>query len=162
MTGGRAVEAAARLDRMLRAGIDGAAAILLAAVTTLGIAQVVWRYGLNASLTWSEEAIRLLFVWLVLAGAATASHMRVTLIADLAGPRLSLMLRLVRHAVVLWVLAVLVQGAVSINALFGSDRFVTLGLTRSWYWTGAVVGALLWMGTIVSDLVLALLRGRPG
>jgi TRAP-type C4-dicarboxylate transport system permease small subunit len=153
--------ALARIDAALRGAIDGAAALLLAAVTGLGIAQVVWRYGLNDSLTWSEEAIRLLFVWLVLMAAATAPHMRVTLLTDLAGPRLALALRLLRHGVVLVVLAVLVQGALAINALFGTDRYVTLGITKSWYWTGAILGALLWMGTTVTDALARLTARAP-
>ena len=47
MTAGALGRAAAGLDRCLRAGIDGAAAALLAAVTLLGIAQVVARSDRN-------------------------------------------------------------------------------------------------------------------
>lgn len=142
-----------RLDRGLRAAVDGAAALLLAAVTALGVAQVVARYGFNASLVWSEEAIRLLYVWLVLVGAAGASHMRIGLLADRARGPAATALSLMRTLVTLALLALLVHGALTLNDRFGSDRYVTLGLTRSWYWTGAVVGALLWMGTVVTGLL---------
>ena len=147
------VRAAAGLDRRLRAGIDGAGALLLAAVTLLGIAQVVARYGFNSSLVWSEEAIRLLYVWLVLVAAASAPHMRIGLVADrLSGPAAAA-LGVARTMVMLALLALLVHGALTLNASFGSDRYVALGLSKSWYWTGAVVGALLWTGTILTGLL---------
>ena len=153
MIGSALARAAAGFDRRLRAGIDGAAALLLAAVTVLGIAQVVARYGFNASLVWSEEAIRLLYVWLVLVAAAGAPHMRIGLIADrLRGPAATA-LGLLRTLATLAILALLVRGALTLNASFGSDRYVTLALSRFWYWTGAVVGNLLWMGTTVTDLL---------
>ena len=37
----------------------------------VGFAQVFWRYVLGHSLTWSEELLRYLFIWIVLAGAPT-------------------------------------------------------------------------------------------
>ena len=51
-------------------------------------------------------------------------------------------------------LALLVRGALTLNASFGADRYVTLGLCRS-RGTGPapIVGSLLWMGTIVSGLL---------
>lgn len=153
VSGAALARAAAGLDRRLRAGIDGAGALLLAAVTLLGIAQVVARYALNASLVWSEEAIRLLYVWLVLVAAAGAPHMRIGLLADhLRGPAATA-LSLLRTLTTLALLALLVRGALTLNASFGSDRYVTLGLSKSWYWTGAIVGALLWMGTTVTGLL---------
>ncbi len=37
----------------------------------VGFMQVFWRYVLHHSLTWSEELLRYLFVWIVLVGAPT-------------------------------------------------------------------------------------------
>lgn len=141
-----------RWDARLRAGIDGAAALLLAAVTILGIAQVVARYVFNSSLVWSEEAIRLLYVWLVLIAAATAPHMRIGLVSDRVRGTAGVILRLVQTAIMLSLLALLVNGALTLNASFGNDRYVTLGIAKSWYWTGAIVGSLVWAGTILADL----------
>ena len=149
------------LDRRLRAGIDGSAALLLAAVTVLGIAQVIARYVFNASLIWSEELIRLLYVWLVLVAAATAPHMRIGLLTDRAQGGVAVALKLVRLAVCLALLTLLVHGALQLNASFGADRYVTLGISKSWYWTGAIVGALLWMGTMLSDFFTAPASDQP-
>ena len=49
-------------------------AMAMAAVVA---AQVFWRYGLNASLFWSEELARHLLVWMTFLGASTAYRRRV-------------------------------------------------------------------------------------
>ena len=146
------VETLQRIDRRLRAGVNGTAALLLAAVTILGIAQVIARYVFNASLVWSEELIRLLYVWLVLVAATTAPHMRVGLVADAATGWLGAGLRVFRTLVVVALLVVLIQGALTLNASLGSDRYVTLGITKSWYWSGTIVCGVLWIVTLLTGL----------
>ncbi|MEO1104086.1 MAG: TRAP transporter small permease subunit, partial [Pseudomonadota bacterium] len=92
-------------------------------------------------------------VWLILLAAATAPHMRITLLSDqLRGPA-ALVLSIVRTLFVLALLALLVNGALTLEASFGNDRYVTLGISRSWYWTAAIVGGLLWAGTLVTGLL---------
>lgn len=60
----------ARLARWLDALIETIAAGLLVAATAITLVQVVFRYGLNHSLTWPEEMARWAFVWLVFLGSA--------------------------------------------------------------------------------------------
>ncbi|WP_227267984.1 TRAP transporter small permease [Roseobacter weihaiensis] len=149
-----------RADAALRTAIEGASALLLLSVTCLGIWQVISRYVFNASLVWSEEAIRLLYVWLVLIAAATAPHMHITLFSGRLTGRAAQLLKTVQTLVMLALLLLLVQGAVALNGSFGSDRYVTLGLSKSWYWTAAIVGGLLWAGVLISGLIANL--GRQG
>lgn len=151
-----------KFDQGLRHAIDGTAALLLLGVTLLGIAQVISRYVFNVSLVWSEEAIRLAYVWLVLIAASTAPHMKITLIEDRLHGTWALALRALQTLVMLALLALLVWGALRLNASFGRDRYVTLGISKTWYWTGAIVGALLWAGSIVSDLLARLAAPRKG
>ncbi|MEM7776344.1 MAG: TRAP transporter small permease [Pseudomonadota bacterium] len=49
---------------------------LMAAITFLTLIQVIWRYGLNQPLTWSEEVARYCFVWVTLIGAATLLRLK--------------------------------------------------------------------------------------
>lgn len=149
-------------DTGLRRAIDGAAAILLLAVTLLGISQVVSRYAFNSSLVWSEEMIRLLYVWMVLIAASTAPHMKITLVEDALTGSQALVLKVFQTLVMLALLTLLVWGAVRLNASFGRDRYVTLGIAKSWYWTGAIVGGLLWAGSLLSGLAAAFARRRAG
>lgn len=55
--------------------------IILAVMTAVMFAGVVWRYVFNSSLVWSEELTRYLFIWFVFLSASyavtTKSHIRV-------------------------------------------------------------------------------------
>ncbi|MFV0334561.1 MAG: TRAP transporter small permease [Tropicimonas sp.] len=146
-----------RIDSLLRRAVNGASALLLAAVVCLGIAQVASRYLLGSSIIWSEEAIRLLYVWMILIAAANADHMRITFLDTLLGQGARTVLQAFRVLVVLAMLALLIWGAWQLNLSFGRDRYVALGLSKSWYWMAGVTGCLLWAGTQVSGLL-----ARPG
>ncbi|QPC42707.1 TRAP transporter small permease subunit [Kaustia mangrovi] len=79
----QAVSTAIRwLERLL----DAAAALLLVGVLAVTAARVVSRYLIGEALPWSEELTRLLFVWLVLIGAARCAHLRVDLLSGMLAP----------------------------------------------------------------------------
>jgi TRAP-type C4-dicarboxylate transport system permease small subunit len=67
----------AALERLC-AGVNWLAERLLAffiAVTVIAvIAQVVFRYGVQASLTWSEEVARYAFIWAIFVGTSVAAR----------------------------------------------------------------------------------------
>jgi TRAP-type C4-dicarboxylate transport system permease small subunit len=82
--GARAV--ALRTLHAVGAFVDGCAAIacgvLLAGLVVLVVVSVVFRYGLNSSLSWSEELARYMSCWLVFLGVSVAyrrgEHVAVT------------------------------------------------------------------------------------
>jgi TRAP-type C4-dicarboxylate transport system permease small subunit len=59
-------------ERGLSAIALRAACVLLGVVSVLGFLQVLTRFVINQPLTWSEVAIRLLLIWMVMLGAAVA------------------------------------------------------------------------------------------
>jgi TRAP-type C4-dicarboxylate transport system permease small subunit len=77
--------------KALIAGIDRAldwiAAALLLAILCITTARVAGRYLFGLSFPWSEELTRLLFIWLVLIGAARARHMSIDILPIAAGPK---------------------------------------------------------------------------
>ncbi|WP_162409154.1 TRAP transporter small permease [Acuticoccus sediminis] len=119
-----------------------AVAGLLLSITAITIAQVVARYGLNNSIVWAEELNRLLFIWLIVLGAAGADHMRIGLIADLPG--LSRPLRVVAALGALGAITLLAWGAWKLSAMFSFDRYVTLDLSKWWYFAALTVGGAVW------------------
>src|SRR6266446_22865 len=60
-----------RLIRLLATLEQVVIATLMAVITILTLAQVIWRYGLNMPLQWSEEIARYCFVWVTFLGVAT-------------------------------------------------------------------------------------------
>lgn len=61
-----------RLTGMIRAGLGGAMVAIVAALLALMTAQIVLRYGFNASLLWVEEVCRYLLIWLTFIAAVFA------------------------------------------------------------------------------------------
>ena len=77
-----------RVYRVLRAAI----VLLLAGYLTLVLLQVFFRYVLNESLFWAEEAVRFSMVWSVLLGSAVVArdraHIRIDVFESLLPPRM--------------------------------------------------------------------------
>jgi TRAP-type transport system small permease protein len=62
-------------------------ALVLAATVIVALMQVIFRYGLNSSLSWSEELARYLFIWVIFLGTSSATrrgyHMAVEALANI-------------------------------------------------------------------------------
>lgn len=64
------------IDAALARWERGAAVTLLAVTVTIVVLQVFFRYVLNSSLSWSEEAARYLFIWAALLGFSSSVEAR--------------------------------------------------------------------------------------
>ncbi len=129
------------LDRLARWVIIAASAAMIAIVTL----QVVLRYGFNASIDWSEEISRLLFVWCMFLaiplGIRQGAHVGIELLvthlpaatraqlakaSSLGGAALML--------VVLW-------QAVSVAALLWDEMMQSVNLSANWFMVPVAVAA---------------------
>jgi len=137
--------------RLWRAACGG----LLLTVTLITLAQVTSRYFINATITWSEELNRLLYVWVIMLGAVGADHMRIGLLAD--RPQYRRVLGIVAALCGAVALALIVWGGWRLQAAFAMDRYTTLDLSKAWYFAAAIVGGALWAG---ADIWRALRRNR--
>lgn len=92
------------LEQALRFAVGG----LVAAITVLVAAQVVFRYAVKEPIVWSEEFTTLCYQWLSYLGAALAvryrAHYGVDFVVRFLGPRFKAPLEWLEHAVV-WLLA---------------------------------------------------------
>lgn len=61
-----------RIDRVVARWERGTAVALLAVTVAIVVLQVFFRYVLNSSLSWSEEAARYLFIWAALLGFSSS------------------------------------------------------------------------------------------
>ncbi|MGF1527055.1 MAG: TRAP transporter small permease [Candidatus Competibacterales bacterium] len=143
-----------RLATALGRGLDGALGLLLLVIVAVALAQVVARYVLNASLVWSEELSRLLFIWLIMLGAVGGSPMRIGLLADNLPRPWRVALRVLAAGVSLGLLGLLVYGAYAMVDLTRYDRYTGLGWPVSYAFWGVVVGSSLWLVALVAKLWL--------
>jgi TRAP-type C4-dicarboxylate transport system permease small subunit len=63
-----------RLEKLGRAGEDAVLVIILGGMILLAAAQIVMRNVFNFGFIWSDEALRMLVLWIALAGAVAASR----------------------------------------------------------------------------------------
>ncbi|HYL79372.1 MAG TPA: TRAP transporter small permease [Candidatus Acidoferrum sp.] len=112
--------------------------LLVAIIAILVFAQVIARYMLNASLAWSEEATRLLFIYLVFFGFVVAVQTGRNLHVDLlvarmpAGPRrwMGILVHLVSAAF----LAVVAWQGMSLVRQVSEQRTPALQLSKSFFY----------------------------
>lgn len=141
----------------LRRLLDAVAALLLAAVLLITGARVVARYVLGQAMPWSEELTRLLFIWLILIGAARATHLRIDMVPVMLGRGTArLLLEIAVAGLSVGVLVLLVWKGFGLLALTAFDRYTALDLSLQYLYWSLIVGGGLWIVTTV----LALLESR--
>jgi TRAP-type C4-dicarboxylate transport system permease small subunit len=131
--------------------------ILLIAVTIVAVtAQVIFRYGIESSLTWSEEVSRYSFIWSIFIGMSVATRRNQHIIVDafvkiLPGPLqrwLALANVLVCGAFFVlfaYVSVLLVQNAIP-------QKSSSLEISIAWVYASAVLGAVLTVLHLVNAL----------
>lgn len=136
-------------------------AALLLAMTALGFANVVVRYGTNHSLAATEELLTGGFVLLTVFGAAIAArrgqHLAVELISDLlpAGPRRVVIAVAALLSVVLLGASVWFSWQLVLNQMANGMSSYALGLPLWWYSAALPLGFAL----VLFRFVQAALRG---
>ena len=120
---------------------------LVAAMTLDIFVQVLFRYGLQSSLSWSEELARYLFVWVIFIGASVAvrrnQHISMTAIIGLLPDRARTALTIM--GLLAFIGFMLLLAWVSIP-LIENARFTVsseLEIPIAWVYAAAPLGALL-------------------
>lgn len=124
--------------------VDHASGWLLLAICALNLAAVVMRYGFRDSISWSEEAIRYIAIWMTFLGSASASwldeHMDMNLFGGIASARFQSWHRAFLQVLTV-VFGVLVtwQGWIYVQ-LNGMQTAPTTGLQMFWVYSAIAFG----------------------
>lgn len=124
------------------AAINALLVVLMVSIVTVMLVSVVFRYGLNDSLSWSDELVRYLFVWLTLLGASVAfrdrEHIRIDYFLSLCPPRARQVFEmLILSAVTLFFVATLVLGILWVRETSGT-RTSALQWPLNWFFYAAL------------------------
>ena len=120
------------------AALEALCGLLVAVIALLVFAQVIARYVVNVSLAWSEEAARLLFIYLAYFGFVVAVHtgrnLRLDLLVDRmpAGPRR--WVRILVHLVSAAFLAVVTWQGVFLVQQVSEQRTPALQVSKSFFY----------------------------
>lgn len=140
--------------RGLTRALDAAAALLLLAVLVVTAARVAGRYLFGLPMPWSEELTRLLFVWLVMLGAARATHMRIELLQARLSPLPRRALEIGIALLSVGLLALLVRYGYAMVELTTFDRFTALGVSVQYLYASVVIGGGLWIVLLLAATFL--------
>lgn len=146
---------------LARAGAAGAALAqalliaLMATMTLVCLAQVLWRYAFDDPLTWSEELSRYLFVWIGYLGAWLAWRRRQHIALDAAqllrSPALRQASARLVEGLVLAFCIVTAVGNVSLLGIAAQQPSAVLQMPMAWVYLAHTVMALL----IAADIAAA-------
>lgn len=135
------------LDRVVARWERGAAVALLALTVIIVVLQVFFRYVLESSLSWSEEAARYLFIWAALLGFSSSVEARrlfsfEMLVARMSrtGKRVCAALNVLAAVAFLWVLVVDGSGLV---ARTFSQSSPAMGMPMAIAYAALPVGGIL-------------------
>jgi TRAP-type C4-dicarboxylate transport system permease small subunit len=156
----------ARLNAPLaRAGV-GLAALLLALMLAMAVAQIVSRTLFGHSLDWTEELARVALVWSVLAVAPHAyrsgAHVAIMTFAEALPPRLLAAISVLLNLLVVWICAVLLRESFAFVARGFSLDAATLPIRMAWIYAIVPVafGSMILVGLELLLRLVMLLRGR--
>jgi len=148
-----------RVNRLTEIAIG----LLIAATVAVTFLQVVFRYGLDSSLSWSEEFSRYAFIWAIFLGSGAATrrgqHMAVDLMREaLAGPaRWLLELFIALVGVVFFVVFGYAAYLLTANAM--GQISTALEIPIALIYISAPIGAVLTVLHLVNGVLQA--RFRP-
>jgi C4-dicarboxylate transporter DctQ subunit len=148
--------------RFLDKIIETIGGLLLLGVTLLAILQVILRYVFNYAIIWSEELSRLLFVWIVMLGAALGlsygKHMVIEFIPQRLPKAIAGWITLALQLMGLMFLWVVMAKGIPLLELTRSDYYVTLPFPVMYAYLAAVVGAALMMFYWLYEIVTTIRR----
>ena len=150
--------------RLVRSLVDGAGAVLLAAVVLVVLTQVVTRYLLHISISWPEELARYLLVWLMFLGGAAAGarlqQISVDMLTTMAPRRVQVVLGVIGTLGSLLALGILVWAGRPLFGPAGLTVSPATGIEMRWVYAALPVGGVL-LGLFVLRDVGRLLRRQP-
>jgi len=123
-------------------------ALLFATMVGISAAQVFWRYVLNASLVWSEELARYLFVWIVFLASPLGIHRGIHIGVDLLISRFPFRWRratmILTHILILIFLAFLIVLGLRVVKMNMTQSSIAMGIPMGTIYLAIPVGAF-WM-----------------
>lgn len=146
----------ARWCAWLRRRAENVVALLLAVMFVVFLIQIVSRYLLNLPIGWTQEVSVILWIWLVLFGAAfvtrDAEQLRFDLLYGAVGPRVRRGLVAVTSVILAGLLALALPATVDYVAFMKVESTAYLHIRFDWLFSIYVVFAVamiarhLWMG----------------
>ena len=150
--------------------VDRAEDICLVTMFALMVAsiflQVIMRFLVNDSLTWSEELGKFFFVWISWLGISIAErrneHIKITLVTDRLSPRLQAIVDIIAKIVLLGILGVTIFYAVMLVSSQSHVHYAGIKISTSWGYLSLVLGCGFMVLRILGGIMRHIQNLRTG
>lgn len=157
-----------RVNELIGIAGRNAAAALLMGMMVVVLLQVVFRYVLSDSLTWSEELSKVMMVWAALLVAPWAyrhgANVSISIFTDVMPVRMATLLRGLLNVLVVWITVVLLLESFGFWQRGLSIQSASLPVQMAWIYTVVPVGlgglALVGIELVLRDLLSLLNPSR--
>lgn len=145
--------------------IEFVLAILMIALTLLTFYQVIMRYIFNNASSWSEEAIRYLFVWASCVGAAVGiryhTHIGIDVIVNRFPSPVRRVVAIFGYLLIIGFSLILITYGYQLVGKTGMQISPALRLPMKWVYMAAPVGGVLMILYALEEIVL-IIASRKG
>lgn len=136
------------LVRFVNTVIKSCLVAMMMAIASLTLYQVLMRYGLNKSSSWSEEAIRFIFIWCsflaVAIGIRERIHIGINIVVQLFSDRTQRIIEVFAYSLIILFSAHLVFYGMKVVFATQYQTSPAMGLSMSWvYLSVPTMGALV-------------------
>ena len=125
-----------RLDKAGRLGEDAVLVIILTALILLAASQIVMRNFFNFGFIWADEMLRMLVLWIAVAGAVAASrtdkHINIAILDRFLPEKLKLLVKIVIHIFTAAVCGVVTWYSVQFVQMSHEFGDVLMGSVPAW------------------------------
>lgn len=143
--------------------LDTFIASILFLIVVLTIIQVLSRYVIGTSFTWSEELNLLLWAWLIALAAIKARHLRISMLVSAFPKSLQILLYTFRCLLTLVLLGVLFWYGLGMVELTKYDTFIEMDfMSRKWMFMSIPVAVVPWALVAVTRYIDAVRKLRAG
>lgn len=143
-------------------------ATLMALMSVLICTQIFMRYVMGASLSWSEELARYLFIWMTYVGVSYAvrrdAHIRVTMATDLLPAVYQIYVRILTHLIFgAFALFVMYQGWNMVEKIFRfGQKSASMGIPMGFVYLAPFVGFTLVAIRLLQAIIRDLREAKSG
>jgi len=126
-----------RLDKAGRLGEDAVLVIILTALILLAASQIVMRNFFNFGFIWTDEMLRMLVLWIAVAGAVAASrtdkHINIAILDRFLPDKIKLLVKIIVHIFTAAVCGVVAWYSVQFVQMSHEFGDILMGSVPAWW-----------------------------
>ena len=144
-----------QLKWLLSNPLEGALCVLLIAIVCLTFTQVLFRYVLHLSLSWSEELVKYLFLWLAALASAyafkTKSHFAIRFLVNRFGKSMQRIMGGVVMVIISGFLILFTWKAIEYTISVANQIAPSTGLSMAVPYSSGIAGGLLMLYFVIQN-----------